>query len=189
MKREVLEKGMREQDEAMEHPDVLGAGAKKRKKLRNKEDKIAVVMREFKRGTLRSGTGKKVTDRKQALAIALAEAGVGKNKALSPSEVQQLLKSVELGSSYTLPYASKVSDALYVLSMLCAMVSKEDIERMIENLKAYIAFIPAGEIKNIIVENLDKLKNIQSMDDAQAGRLKDVVTTLIRSFPSISTMG
>jgi hypothetical protein len=186
MKGEVLEKGKREQDEAMKHPDVLGAGAKKRKKLRNKEDKIAVVMREFKRGTLRSGSGKKVTDRKQALAIALAEAGVGKNKALSPSEVQQLLKSVELGSSYT--YASKVSDALYVLSMLCALVSKEDIERMIENLKAYIAFIPAGEIKNIIVENLDKLKNIQSMDDAQAGRLKDVVITLIRSFPSISTM-
>ena len=35
-----------------------------------KDDKIAIVMGEFKRGTLKSGSGKKVTNRKQALAIA-----------------------------------------------------------------------------------------------------------------------
>lgn len=38
--------------------------------------KIPVVMGEFKRGTLRSGgSGKKVTNRKQAIAIAMSEAG------------------------------------------------------------------------------------------------------------------
>ena len=37
--------------------------------------KIARVMREMKHGTLRSGrSGKKVTDRKQAIAIGLSEA-------------------------------------------------------------------------------------------------------------------
>lgn len=66
--------------EALKHPDVLGAGAKKRKKLAPKQ-KIEVVMKEFKQKTLRSGgSGKKVTNPKQAIAIALSEAGVSKKK-------------------------------------------------------------------------------------------------------------
>jgi hypothetical protein len=59
--------------EAMKHKDVLGAGAKKRKKLPAK-DKVEVVMKEFKRGTLNSGSGQKVTNPKQAIAIGLSEA-------------------------------------------------------------------------------------------------------------------
>lgn len=58
---------------AMQHPDVLGAGAKKRKKLAPK-DKVETVMHEFGRGTLNSGSGHKVTNRKQAIAIGLSEA-------------------------------------------------------------------------------------------------------------------
>ena len=64
---------------AMKHPDKLGAGAKKRKHLKAK-DKVEVVMKEFKRGTLNSGSGKKVTNPKQALAIGYSEAGKGKKK-------------------------------------------------------------------------------------------------------------
>lgn len=59
---------------AMHHPDKLGAGAKKRKAL-PKAEKIPVVMKEFARGTLHSGSGAKVTDKKQALAIGYSEAG------------------------------------------------------------------------------------------------------------------
>lgn len=58
---------------AMHHPDVLGAGAKKRKSLPAKE-KTGVVMSEFKHGTLHSGSGAKVTSRPQAIAIGLSEA-------------------------------------------------------------------------------------------------------------------
>ncbi|CAB4133795.1 hypothetical protein UFOVP264_23 [uncultured Caudovirales phage] len=58
---------------AMRHPDVLGAGAAKRKKLPAKE-KIGVVMDEYKRGTLHSGSGAKVSNPKQAIAIGLSEA-------------------------------------------------------------------------------------------------------------------
>mgnify|MGYP001583111282 CR=1 FL=1 len=63
--------------EAMNHPDKLGAGAAKRKHLRGKE-KIHVVMSEFKRGTLHSGSGEKVRSRDQAIAVALSEAGMSK---------------------------------------------------------------------------------------------------------------
>ena len=38
------------------------------------QKKVEKVMREKKRGTLRSGSGKKVTSRKQAIAIGLSEA-------------------------------------------------------------------------------------------------------------------
>tara|TARA_Y100000114_G_scaffold80887_1_gene74591 strand:+ start:995 stop:1201 length:207 start_codon:yes stop_codon:yes gene_type:complete len=41
-------------------------------------DKVGVVMREFKDGKLKSSSGKKVTDRNQAMAIALSEAGITK---------------------------------------------------------------------------------------------------------------
>ena len=42
--------------------------------------KIAKVMGEFKRGTLHSSSGDKVTDRDQALAIAMSEAGRKRKK-------------------------------------------------------------------------------------------------------------
>jgi hypothetical protein len=58
---------------AMKHKDVLGAGAEKRKQLKPK-DKVETVMKEYKRGTLHSGSGEKVTNPKQAIAIGLSEA-------------------------------------------------------------------------------------------------------------------
>lgn len=59
--------------EAMKHPNKLGAGAKKRKKL-SADDKVTTVMKEYERGTLHSGSGDIVKDRDQAVAIALSEA-------------------------------------------------------------------------------------------------------------------
>lgn len=58
---------------AMNHPNKLGAGAKKRRKLSG-PNKIHAVMGEFKWGTLHSGSGGIVTNRKQAIAIAFSEA-------------------------------------------------------------------------------------------------------------------
>ena len=42
-------------------------------KLPIKKRKIRKVMGEFKKGTLRSSSGQKVTNRKQAIAIAISE--------------------------------------------------------------------------------------------------------------------
>lgn len=65
--------------EAMSHSNALGAGAKKRKHLRGQK-KVEVVMSEFKRGTLHSGSGGIVKNRRQAVAIAMSEAGLSKRK-------------------------------------------------------------------------------------------------------------
>lgn len=64
---------------AMKHSNKLGAGAKKRKHLRGQE-KVHVVMKEFKRGTLNSGSGEIVKNRKQAVSIAMNEAGFSRKK-------------------------------------------------------------------------------------------------------------
>lgn len=42
--------------------------------------KVEKVMGEYKRGTLKSSSGKKVKSRKQAVAIAMSEAGMKKGK-------------------------------------------------------------------------------------------------------------
>jgi len=63
--------------EATEHPDKLGAGADKRKSLHG-QNKVHAVMKEFEKGTLHSGSGGKVKDRDQAVAIAMSEAGMSK---------------------------------------------------------------------------------------------------------------
>jgi hypothetical protein len=43
-----------------------------------KPAKVEKVMHEFKTGSLKSSSGQKVTNRKQAVAIALSEAGMSK---------------------------------------------------------------------------------------------------------------
>jgi hypothetical protein len=48
------------------------------KPMPKKQAKVGTVMREFKAGKLKSSSGKKVTNPKQAVAIGLSEAGLSK---------------------------------------------------------------------------------------------------------------
>ena len=54
--------------------DRSDAATPKSKKA--KQAKLAKVMREFKAGTLKGSDGKPITNRKQAIAIAMSEAGM-----------------------------------------------------------------------------------------------------------------
>jgi hypothetical protein len=58
-------------DHLDEMPDYYSKLSEMEKKERG--GKIAIVMNEFKKGTLKTSSGEKVTDKKQALAIALSE--------------------------------------------------------------------------------------------------------------------
>lgn len=56
------------------------------------DDKVSRVMREFKDGKLKSSSGEIVTDRAQAIAIAMNEAGLS-NKSLEKAEIRNKLRS------------------------------------------------------------------------------------------------
>jgi len=47
---------------------------------KKQQRKVKRVMKEHKRGTLRSGSGKKVKSRKQAVAIAMSESGQSRKR-------------------------------------------------------------------------------------------------------------
>ena len=47
---------------------------------RQKKQKVEKVLHEFKEGELKSGSGKKVKSRKQAVAIAMSESGQSRKK-------------------------------------------------------------------------------------------------------------
>jgi len=64
--------------------DVPSRSKKKKPRTKAaKKAKVHTVMKEFKEDTLHSSAGPKVTNRKQAVAIALSEAGMSKKKAKS----------------------------------------------------------------------------------------------------------
>lgn len=58
----------------VDHHSCESIGRKARLRTKKQRAKFSKVMREFKKGKLRSGSGKKVTSRKQAIAIAFSEA-------------------------------------------------------------------------------------------------------------------
>ena len=60
--------------------NVRASGRHTHKHKSKEQKKVHTVMSEFKRGKLKSNSGKKVTKRKQAVAIGLSEAGLSKKK-------------------------------------------------------------------------------------------------------------
>ena len=75
-----------EESMGQEAAQAAGQGAigealgRKKGGMTKAQKKVGTVMREFKKGKLKSSSGKKVTNPKQAIAIGLSEAGMSKNK-------------------------------------------------------------------------------------------------------------
>jgi len=68
---------------------------KQSKGREEKVEKVEKVMHEFKEGTLESGSGQMVTDRKQAIAIALSEArDAGEKIHLKPTSGKSKTKKI-----------------------------------------------------------------------------------------------
>ena len=79
----IIEKGF---DPAADEIGMISKADKDKKQV-----KVKKVMDEWRSGKLKSSSGEKVTDRKQAIAIAMSEAGISK------SEEEDCMKSIEKG--------------------------------------------------------------------------------------------
>lgn len=81
---DMIEKAMKkfpvQKEEELEEEEVEKSEEPK------KEAKVAKVMKEFKDGTLKSSSGELVTDRDQAIAIAMSEAGIEKGSGCGDKE-------------------------------------------------------------------------------------------------------
>ena len=94
--------------------------------------KMATVMGEYKRGTLKSGSGKKVTDRDQAVAIALSEARGAAKRAQMGMGVTSYRDS--LNRRFGSPETPMMRDVLMRKAKGMSMPRKTAKEEMIENM-------------------------------------------------------
>ena len=65
--------------------------------MKKSQNKVRKVMREFKAGELKSSSGQKVTNPKQAIAIGLSEAGISKKKEGGMANTSRMNRLEELG--------------------------------------------------------------------------------------------
>lgn len=94
--------------------------------------KIATVMDEYKKGTLRSSSGKKVTNRDQALAIALAEGRGATNRAQRGMGVTTYRDS--LNRRFGNPETPMMRDVLMRKAKGMSMPHKTAKEKMMEDM-------------------------------------------------------
>ena len=80
--------------------------------------KIAKVMGEFKDGTLRSSSGEIVTERDQAIAIAMSEAGVSMKKSVTGVGVTFLLKKAKVKEHACCSKPSKLKKSIPGLALV-----------------------------------------------------------------------
>jgi hypothetical protein len=164
-----LLKGEKAVATALKHPDKLGKGAKKRKKLKTKEDKVAAVMREFKRGTLRSGSGAKVTDVKQAQAIAMSESGQSIKKAEkleAEDNLFQLLKA-QRGGKYIKRIPKAGGGYTYIYEEKKVEEKKSDIKKQKHTSKGSKLLAERHSLKEL--ENKVKQIESEAMHDKNTG--------------------
>ena len=94
--------------EAKAHMAKLRSMHKKKDSKSMQPAKVEKVMKEFKEGELKTSAGKKVVNKKQAVAIAMSEAGLSKKKVKIETE-----KSADELSSYAKRGLSKFSKMSY----------------------------------------------------------------------------
>ena len=133
LSREKVDEALRSLPEGAVHRYVLKKakeGPVLRLEIKKSQDKVDKVMREWKEGTLKTGSGERVTDQKQAIAIALSEERDEKKKETkkkvakaegedldspgeTPEQSTENMSEVEKGKRFSIGYISHREDGDY----------------------------------------------------------------------------
>lgn len=147
--------------------------------------KIEKVMHEFKMGTLKSSSGDKVTDREQAIAIALSEAGLSNKMAdggdlkgatyVSKRDIEKI--TINKGGKYNLTN-DNIVDGIYVKNVpLKQMLKSKNAKIEKINIKGFQNWMPG--IKYLY---FDKENNTYYYDDFDGGYLPLRNTTTLENL-------
>ena len=142
--------------------DLVGDELTEDKKLSEAEqEKVGVVMKEFKEGELKSGSGEKVTDPKQAIAIALSEA-------------DKVAKDKEIPEKQDEPEKAGDDKALIKGEEEMTEEVKEALaEEKVEEAKEEVVEDACGKAKDKDVKACDKSVDKRALIDEIGGILKD----------------
>ena len=159
-------------------------------KAKNPQNKVAQVMREFEAGKLQSGSGDKVTDRDQAVAIAMSEAGIKKGdidkadpcwsgyemvgmKKKDGKEVPNCVKKSESGNDYSFDKMSMNNAADLKKAVQAFAQCPDELKRKI---KAQIVnrAVKLG-MTEILPMEWDQVRKGEQGDDAQ--KVKEIAMT------------
>jgi hypothetical protein len=136
--------------------------------------KIATVMDEYGKGTLTSGSGKKVTNRDQALAIALAEGRGATNRAQRGMGVTTYRDS--LNRRFGNPETPMMRDVLMRkakgMSMPRKTAKEEMMENMLEDPRKPGAFLrnAARDLRNVPEYTEEERRLMQKAKDREMDR-------------------
>lgn len=159
-------------EKAIDRGKIEGKEVKKAKKVAQ-EKKVAKVMSEFKAGTLKSGSGKVVTDKDQALAIAMNEARLSKGGILE-EPIFELKKSEGYTKKQLEEMVKEHIRLINILEPHAKMDNKvaKELEIQRKELKGYIK-----ELNSKKGEDLEKGRAGIYADNSTNRRLKRVGQT------------
>ena len=173
---------------ALKHPDRLGAGAKKRRKLPRRLRGRA-VMQEFSRGTLHSGSGDIVHNPAQARAIAAHEGARHDATRVGPLTLGKKAKRVLAGITNPLKAAAEKVPLGQVAGTVKTHVER-DVVRYMPGLKNTDLFLGA-EVAEWRRENVDLISSFTDdmlekisdlLEDYDGLRVEDMATALEDTF-------
>ena len=132
-------------------------------KLSEKEqEKVGVVMKEFKEGELESGSGKKVTDPKQAIAIALSEADKVSDGQKKPETAGEGKADKEDDKMEEKKKESLAEDK-------CAKDEKVDKRKLIDEVGGILKGKVDEELWRTVIGKIEKI----AYNDSEAGTTND----------------
>ena len=156
-----------EKENEMFFDKIKNALAEDAKQSEAEQEKIGVVMKEFKEGELKSGSGEKVTDPKQAIAIALSEAKKAKDEDIPDGQD----KPEKAGEEEALKEEDKMEEKKEesLAEDKCAKDKDIDKRKLIDE----IGGILKGKIDDELIRTIIKKAEEIAYEGSEAGEADD----------------
>ena len=131
------------------------------------QEKVGVVMKEFKEGTLKSGSGEKVTNPKQAIAIALSEAKKAKDEDIPDEQDKPETAGEEKAEKEDNKMEDKKKESL--AEDKCAKDEKVDKRKLIDEIGGILKGKVDEELWKTIIGKAEKI----AYNESEAGSADD----------------